>query len=261
MFRHSPVTEVDSVQFSVPSVTSCLTTTVLLAFLLLSACSSRPPQQEPLLVFCAASLAEVMPPLGRAFTEKTGEQVNFHFGPSRSLVGQITRGAPADLLVTASLETATALPEAEVAILAGNRLWLVAGEALEGPWPQALARVERLAVAEAETAPLGVYTGEALANLSLEPRQRVPYLNARAVLTAVSNGSCSAGVVYATDAALKPELELLYEFPASSHRPIVYAAALPPESPARAFFEFIQGSEAGAAFTNAGFSKAKASRL
>ncbi len=48
----------------------------------------------------------------------------------------------------------------------------------------------------------------------------------RNALAFVERGECAAGIVYATDAAISDEVEVVATFPAQTHKPIVYPFAL-----------------------------------
>jgi molybdate transport system substrate-binding protein len=50
--------------------------------------------------------------------------------------------------------------------------------------------------------------------------------NVRSALAFVERGEASAGIVYATDARVSHKVRVLARFPAASHPPIVYPAAL-----------------------------------
>ena len=64
------------------------------------------------------------------------------------------------------------------------------------------------------------------------------------------------GIVYATDAAAEPGVSVVGEFPADSHPPIVYPAAVIAESTkpqAEAFLTYLSGAKARAAVEGQGF--------
>jgi molybdate transport system substrate-binding protein len=48
----------------------------------------------------------------------------------------------------------------------------------------------------------------------------------RAALAYVARGECAAGVVYATDAAISDDVDVLATLPPESHDPIVYPVAV-----------------------------------
>ena len=62
------------------------------------------PSKEPLLVFAAASLTNVMEDIGKAYTQETGQPVKFSFASSSALARQIEAGARADVFISADTE-------------------------------------------------------------------------------------------------------------------------------------------------------------
>jgi molybdate transport system substrate-binding protein len=78
----------------------------------------------------------------------------------------------------------------------------------------------------------------------------------RAALVLVARGETPLGIVYATDAAAEPSVKLVGTFPADSHPPIIYPAALAKDSKnadARAFLDFLHSARARTAFEKQGF--------
>src|SRR5688572_22180688 len=59
---------------------------------------------EPLLVFAAASLTNVLEEIGTAYTGETRRQVKFSFAASSALARQIEAGARADVFFSADTE-------------------------------------------------------------------------------------------------------------------------------------------------------------
>jgi molybdate transport system substrate-binding protein len=79
--------------------------------------------------------------------------------------------------------------------------------------------------------------------------------NVRVALEYVARGEAPYGIVYATDAKVAPSVHVAGIFPADSHPPIVYPAALTrTASPgAKAFLDFLSSAQARAIFEQAGF--------
>jgi molybdate transport system substrate-binding protein len=116
---------------------------------------------------------------------------------------------------------------------------------------------ERLAVAEVEAVPAGRYARAALVHLGLwdAVKDRLAEAeNVRAALLLVARGEAPYGIVYATDAA-EAGVSVVGGFPAESHPPIVYPAALTASAdPAAAKFLAFLGSDAArAVFEEHGF--------
>ncbi len=79
----------------------------------------------------------------------------------------------------------------------------------------------------------------------------------RGTLEWVARGEADAGIVYGTDATAQPDVRVAFVFPADSHQPIRYPAAVLARSKrpelARAFLDFAAGPEATELFRRAGF--------
>jgi molybdate transport system substrate-binding protein len=225
-------------------------------------------------VFAAASLKTAFDELVPLYEHASGEDVTVAFAGSSALARQIEAGAPADLFISANvgwmdeLEAASLiLPESRTDLL-GNTLVLVApdGEAPDlriGPDMQLSAALGqgRLAMALVEAVPAGIYGRAAL--VSLHQWEAVAHRvaqadNVRAALALVATGAAPLGIVYATDAIADPRVSVVGAFPASSHPPIVYPAALLAEGrveAAGAFLEWLSGPRAGEIFAAAGFTR------
>jgi molybdate transport system substrate-binding protein len=232
-----------------------------------SACGPKKPESE-LLVFAAASTAEVMTDLGRDFQNKTtGSRVRFSFGASRDLARQLRAGAPADILVSADAETVEALVAdgfgrgEDTRRLASNRLVvivpkdspLVVEAALD------LKKAPHIALGDPSVVPAGTYAKKWLERAGAwdELQDRVvPTIDVRAALAAVESGRAEAGVVYATDASPSPRVRIAYEVPKDDAPEIVYVAVRLSRSKqalASPFLEFLTGVEADAEFARRGF--------
>jgi molybdate transport system substrate-binding protein len=80
--------------------------------------------------------------------------------------------------------------------------------------------------------------------------------NVRAALVLVARGEAPLGIVYSTDAAAEPGVKIVATFPADSHPPITYPAALARESKtadAKNFLDFLRSAKARAVFEKQGF--------
>jgi molybdate transport system substrate-binding protein len=110
-----------------------------------------------------------------------------------------------------------------------------------------------------DAVPAGIYGKAALENLGLWPALEPKVAqadNVRAALALVAAGEAPFGIVYATDARAEPGVSVVATFPAGSHPPIVYPAAVTAEatSPhAEDFLDWLGGDAARAAFARQGF--------
>jgi molybdate transport system substrate-binding protein len=205
------------------------------AVLLLLACGD-PTAAAALHVSAAVSLRPALQQAIAAYrSQHPSVDVLLNTGGSGVLLQQALRGAPVDVLISASPEEidrliaeARALPASRRRI-ASNGLVIVTPPALPVPARlEDLLRPEfdRVAVGNARTAPLGRYTREALRALELWERilgRLVPAENARQVIEYVARGEVAAGIVYRTDARLLQDRVVTGpEVPSHLHAPITY---------------------------------------
>ena len=87
----------------------------------------------------------------------------------------------------------------------------------------------RLAVGDVKAVPAGKYAKAALEQLGAwggVEGKLAQAENVRAALALVARGEAPLGIVYKTDAASDPSVKIVGTFPADSHPPIIYPAAL-----------------------------------
>jgi molybdate transport system substrate-binding protein len=233
--------------------------------------------REPLVVFAASSLTDVLQQVGPLYSKETGVEVKFSFAASSALAKQIESGARIDAFLSADQDWMNYLQERKLidastrADLLGNRLALIAPKdskvALKiaqlkadkgASLLAALGANGRLSTGDPDSVPVGKYAKAALGNLDLwsaiEPRL-VRAENVRVALTYVARGEAPLGIVYATDAAVEPQVRVVDLFPESTHAPITYpvAATANARSNTASFLKFLRSDSARAVFTKAGF--------
>ena len=165
-------------------------------------------------VSVAVSLQPVLRQAAEAYRERQAEDVLLNSGASGVLLQQARRGAPVDLLISASPDEIDQLVREQLARpetrrrIASNRLVVVVPPGERPPQEArdlAAAEYDRIAMGNPRTAPVGRYGAQVLRGLGLwdrlEPRL-VFAENARQVLEYVARGEVSAGLVYRTDALL-----------------------------------------------------------
>ena len=196
------------------------------------------PAAGEVTVFAAASLTAAV---GEVFEGEGSPEASLSFAASSVLARQIDAGAPADLFLSANsawmdfLEQRGRIDTATRVDLLANRLVVVAPAgsgfdvevAGEFDFPGSFGG--RLALGDPGHVPAGMYARQALVRLGwwtrLEPRL-APAPDVRGALVFVERGACSAGIVYATDAAASGRIEVAAEIPDSLHEPILYPAAV-----------------------------------
>jgi len=227
--------------------------------------------RAPITVFAAASLTDVLQELGDAFTKDSSVPLRFSFAASSALARQIENGSRADVFFSADLEWMEYLqarklidPASRHDVL-GNQLVLIAPAdskiklKIEPHFALAATLGKgRLATGDPDSVPVGRYAHEALANLGVWDEVSARLVRAdsvRSALAFVDRGEAALGIVYATDALIDKNVRVIDVFPAGSHRPIVYPAALTigAKPDAIKFLAYIRGPAGDIAFRHYGF--------
>jgi molybdate transport system substrate-binding protein len=222
--------------------------------------------QEAVTVFAAASLADALTEIGRAFEASSGTRVVFNFGASSDLARQIRAGAPADVFFSADrgqmdgVEGAGLVRGADRVDVLSNTLVVVvpAGTPRTLRGGDEIAGFERLALADPEAVPAGVYARQYLESIGVWSRlagRIVPTLNVRGALAAVESGNVPAAIVYRTDAAISSRVRVAFAVPPGSGPRIVYAMAPLANAPpaARRFAQELVSARAAAVYVRYGF--------
>jgi len=232
---------------------------------------SRAAATPALLVFGAASLANVLDELGVAYAKESGQAVKGSYASSSVLARQLEAGAPADIFLSADLEWMDQVQSHSLIKLAtrrnllANRLVLVAPSAsdvrirIASGFPLLAAlRGGRLAVGDPDSVPAGKYARAALLSLGVW-NQVVDHLargdSVRSALVFVARGEAPLGIVYETDALIEKRVKIVDIFPASSHPPIVYPAALTAHAKegAERYLQFLSSPASSKVFARYGF--------
>ncbi|HWM30425.1 MAG TPA: molybdate ABC transporter substrate-binding protein [Methyloceanibacter sp.] len=224
------------------------------------------------LVFAAASLKDALDAINAAWSKESGKSAVISYAGSSVLAKQIEEGAPADVFISADLDWMDYLAKRNLIKpgtrfnLLGNTLVLIAPKdsSLEAKivpdFPlAALIGDGKLAMANTESVPAGKYGKAALTKLGIwdAVKDKIAQAeNVRAALLLVSRGEAPLGIVYATDAKADPNVKVLGTFPADTHKPIIYPAAVLAQSrsaDAQAFVTFLKTDTANKLFQDQGF--------
>ena len=227
--------------------------------------------EKAITVFAAASLTNVLQDLGDAFTKDSSIPVRFSFAASSALARQIENGSRADIFFSADLEwmdylqARNLIQPATRHDMAGNQLVLIAPVGskvdlkIEPHFALAAAVGKgRLATGDPDSVPVGRYAREALARLGVWDQIEARLVradSARSALAFVGRGEAALGIVYATDARIDKNVRIVEVFPAASHMPIVYPAALATGAKADAakFLAYVRSRAGDVAFEHYGF--------
>lgn len=225
---------------------------------------------ERTLVFAAASMKDVVETLSRSFNEKTGNEIAVSFASSGTLARQIEAGAPADIYIAANPDWMGYLAERDLIDsgsrenIMGNTLVAVApeyaGHDPETIETEAVLNADRIAMGDPGHVPAGIYARQALTDLGLWSTLQPKVVfgeNVRVSMALAARGEVDYAIVYGSDAAMREDIAIIYTFPADTHEPIAYAAALTPAAGAnaKAFFEFLFSEAAQEVFESFGFKR------
>ena len=226
--------------------------------------------EEPVRVFAAASLTNVLTEISTQWAQSGHPAPRLAFGGTATLARQLAAGAPADLFVAADgrwmdeLEKQGRLVPGTRTDLLGNDLVLIAPMGrrfdveLRPGFPFSRAFPGKLCIGEPDVVPAGTYAKQALESLqwwdSLQGRI-VGTEDVRSALAFVERGECAAGIVYATDAAISGKVVVIARFTPQSHAPIVYPVAVLMNATPQAhdFLSYLRSQAAAATFRRHGF--------
>lgn len=233
-------------------------------------CTPQNGEDKPLLVFTAASTAEVLTEVTRLFEQNGKGAIQVHCGASSLLARQIEAGAGAEVYVSADARWMDYLTGRGLVVdssrqcLSGNCLVLIQarkkGNRKQGGDVEKLLGGfrGRLAMGDPDHVPAGRYAKQALEQLGLYTTladRILPGASVRVALAYVERVEASLGIVYATDALLSDKVEVVGEIPAQCHDPIRYhvAACHNSRPSAQTFVDFLLGDSAQSVFARHGF--------
>lgn len=270
------------------------TLTLLLALAMLftlAACgSSAAPskgEKEEIIVFAAASMTETLNQVKDVYEKENNVTITYNFDSSGTLKTQIQEGADCDLFISAGQKQMNQLDLSSDKEINKEGLDFVAGDTRlnllenkvvlvvpEGN-PKGIESFDDLAARLAEGSilmamgnsdvPVGQYTQKILNFYGLDEEALaksgvITYgSNVKEVTTQVSEGSVDCGIVYCTD-AFSAGLTVIDSASKDMCGQVIYPAAVlktakNPDA-AKAFLDYLTGSEAMAIFEAVGFSPA-----
>jgi molybdate transport system substrate-binding protein len=244
--------------------------------LALCACSNNSPRSTTtkLTVLAAASLTNVFPKIGAAFTAThPGVTFTYSFAGTDQLAAQIQQGAPADVFAGASTRYADELASAKqidpYKIFCTNRLVLI----FPASNPAGITSLRDLAtngvklVIGAEAVPVGSYTRTVLENLDAmygADYSKKALANVvsnedsvTSIVTKVQSGEADAGFVYVTDALAAGSKVKSFTLPKAAQAvasyPIAVVSASTSKTQALVVAEYMLGPVAQHLLRRAGF--------
>ncbi|MDF2822229.1 MAG: hypothetical protein K0R15_2677 [Clostridiales bacterium] len=239
---------------------------------LLSGCNKVKENEKTasILIACAASLQNVMEELQTIYKAQQPDiSITFTFGSSGSLQQQIQQGAPIDVFISAAqknmnvlLDEDLILESTKIDLLENKVVLIVPKESKLGISSfEDITKATIIALGDPETVPAGQYAEEIFTSLNIldDIESKVTYAkDVTEVLTWISTGNVDAGVVYATDAMISKDVEVVAEAPKGSCSKVIYPVAITKETneieAASIFVDFLMTKEARAIFEQYGFS-------
>jgi molybdate transport system substrate-binding protein len=231
---------------------------------------AAPLRAAELRVLAAASLMDALQELAKGYKQRSGDRLVLQFGASNLLARQIEKGAPADVFLSAD-EAKMDFLEKRGLVLADTRRALLSNTLAiivpaQSPYELKTAAdlakpaIRRMALAEPEAVPAGIYARQFLDGLGLWAQVKskiVPTENVRGVLAAVESGNADAGIVYKTDALFSRKVRVAVDVARAEGPRIVYPvavlAATKSAEEARRFVEFLVTPDAMKVFEKLGF--------
>lgn len=221
-------------------------------------------------VWAASSLTESLQEIAATYEGSGGEHILFNFGASSLLARQIQEGAPADLFFSAdeakmnSLDAQGLLAEGTRRDRLSNSLVIVVPTdshlRISSPEDLTTSAVKRLALADPEAVPAGIYSRTFLEKKGLwavlAPKV-VPAASVRAAMAVVESGDVDAAMVYKTDATVSRKVKIACEIPGGTEPPIRYPMAVLKRArdpgAATRLLNYLDSAEAGRVFQRHGF--------
>ncbi len=216
------------------------------------------------------ALSEITPLFNKVSNAKSHIAIRNNFGSSGNLQQQIINGAPVDVFISAAAKQMDELQKKDLIVadsrrdLLSNRLVLIVpADKSDTKELKDLtnANIERIAIGDPRSVPVGEYAEQALVKLELFKALQSKFVlgnNVRQVLQFVESGNAQAGIVYATDAKTSTKVKVVQVIDAKLHKPIVYPIAIirksSNQSSAKSYLDFLSCEPAKNIFEKYGFS-------
>lgn len=226
-------------------------------------------QARPLTLFAASSMTNAIDEICSLYQARYQQPVVRSFASSSSLARQIAAGAPADIFISANTRWMNFLAEQDaiqattLKPLLKNQLVLIRSHYTKEQHVSlaTLAEqlgTERLAIANPDHVPAGIYARQALQHTgqwpSLVSRLALGQ-NVRSTLLLVERGEAPYGIVYNTDAQQSDKVSIIEQIPDNLHDAIIYPAALTSQhlTEAKQLYQLLFSREARDIFNRYGF--------
>ncbi len=235
-------------------------------------------QNQQLIVSAAASLKDSLTEITRLYNQANPNiSIQNNFASSGALQQQIENGAPVDIFFAAATKQMDGLESKNLILtdtrrnLLSNRLVLIIptnsqeiirlDKARSNALLAYLKDIQRIAIADPRSVPVGQYAEQALKKLGIwEQIQSKLVLgnNVRQVLQFVESGNAQAGIVYVTDASISTKVKIVQMLDTNLYEPILYPIAVLQNSKnqaiAKAYLQFLASEPVTLIFKKYGFS-------
>lgn len=231
-------------------------------------------ENKEIYVLAAASLTDVLTELANNYKQETSTEIIFSFASSGALQAQIEASAPADIFFSAAQKQMNALEEKGLIDSETRKDLLENKVVLISPKNSNLniksftditnSNVKKLGLGEPKSVPVGQYSEEILSNLSILDiaKEKAVYgSDVRNVLDWVETAEVDCGIVYATDAKIAKNINIIAEAPEDTHKKVIYPISIIKSSQnkeeAKKFIEYISTEKSKEIFQNYGFTVVK----
>ena len=212
---------------------------IILTFIFLSSCKGHQNKNNnELVIFCAASLTDVISEIADNFEKEFQTDVKLNLASSGALARQIEHGAMPSIYISANKKWLNYLHQKDLTVpgtekkIADNSMVLVAPATsdlnpmdypLNIPLPELIDG--KLSIGDPSHVPAGNYALQLLEKLGWKEKLESRFLPAKDVRSAimvVELGEVEAGIVYKTDALKSKKVKIITEFPDSLYSPVDY---------------------------------------
>ena len=231
-------------------------------------------ENKEIYVLAAASLTDVLTELANNYKKETSTEIIFSFASSGALQAQIEASAPADIFFSAAQKQMNALEEKGLIDSETRKDLLENKVVLISPKNSNLniksftditnSNVKKLGLGEPKSVPVGQYSEEILSNLSILDiaKEKAVYgSDVRNVLDWVETAEVDCGIVYATDAKIAKNINIIAEAPEGTNKKVIYPISIIKSSQnkeeAKKFIEYISTDKSKEIFQNYGFTLVK----
>ena len=199
----------------------------------------EPVQAEPLTVGAPPCLRPAFSEILPMFEREHGAAVNIVYTPSKTLLRQIEKGAPIDVLLSAEVEEVEYLHKKGLTLNGRPRIYaqtsLVLVMSSDSPatlvsLQEALPnRTTRIALGDPQTSSLGDVTARALTKLypTYKSRSHILYAShSEDIMNLIRTGKADVGLVYRVDSINSGHVRISDEAPLGTYVPIQFGQAV-----------------------------------